>query len=353
MISCHTGVPGQAKIPRDMRYAVLLMSYGGPDSLDDIEGFLLDIRGGRKTPSELIEEISERYALIGGKSPLLEITCSQAEALEQRLNTPDDEQDDRQGQQSQQPEQNCRVYVGMRHWTPYIQDVVTEMVQDGVSNVVTLCMTPYYSKMTVGAYYQKFYEAVEKAGVEWNVMPVEHWYNHPLYIEAIAEKIQAALARFSDDVRNDVHLIFTAHSLPAAVIEQGDPYDAHLRETVQLILKRMEMGAKVNPPLSERSTFCYQSAGARQVVWLGPQIEEVIQDLAQAGKQHLLIVPIGFLVDHVEVLYDIDIECAHLADGLGVELKRTDSLNVSPTFIEALADIVRQAVAHHEHAPAS
>jgi protoporphyrin/coproporphyrin ferrochelatase len=344
MISCHMRMPGEAAIPADAQYAVLILSYGGPDSLDDIEPFLLDIRGGRQTPPELIEEIRERYALIGGKSPLLEITCDQAEALEKLLNTPDE------GESPLPPNQHqYRVYVGMRHWTPYIRDVVADMVQQGVKNVVTICMTPYYSKMTVGAYYEKFFEAVENTAANWNVIAIEHWHQHPFYIEAVAEKARAALQRFPEETRNNVQLIFTAHSLPAAIVEQGDPYEAHLRETAQLIVDRLEMGAKSTPPLAERWHFCYQSAGAKQVVWLGPPLEEVMVQQAEAGHKQQLVIPIGFLVDHVEILYDLDIECAHLAREYGVDFKRTDSLNTSPLFIAALADIVKQAIACHEN----
>lgn len=337
MISCHSALPSERHPRHKAPYAVFLMAYGGPTSLDDIEGFLLDIRGGRQTPAELIEEIKERYALIGGKSPLLEITCDQAEALEACLNTPPEGE-------TELPHPPFRVYVGMRHWNPYIKEAMTEMVQDGIKNVVALCMTPYYSEMTVGNYVQKFREAQTDLCVDLNVVYIKNWHTHPLYIETIAEKVQAALKRFPDEVRQMVQLVFTAHSLPASVIERGDPYEDHLKETMNLILERLEMGAKPSSPLAERARFCYQSAGARQVKWLGPQIEEVLEEMAGEGHKHILVVPIGFLCDHVEILYDIDIECQELAHQHDITLKRTDSMNTTPHFIESLADIVRQAI---------
>lgn len=339
MISCSSRMPDDKPVGQDLGYAVLIMSYGGPDSLDDIEPFLLDIRGGRPTSAELIDEIKERYALIGGKSPLLEITCDQAEALEKRLNEADG------GQGDATKDGYHRVYVGMRHWTPFIKDTLAEMLNDGVKRVVTLCMTPYYSDMTVGAYLEKFAEAQQALCPDLDVTHIKHWHTNGLYIDSVVEKIQAALERFPEEAREQVQVIFTAHSLPESIIAKGDPYDAHLRETATLIIQKLTQVVATSHPFAERWTFCYQSAGARQVKWLGPPIEEVIVKMAQEGYTQQLVVPIGFLVDHVEILYDLDIECQELALQQGVTLKRTDSLNASPTFINALADIVKQAVA--------
>jgi ferrochelatase len=296
------------------------MAYGGPNSLDDIEAYLLDIRGGRKTPPELVEEVRERYALIGGRSPLLEITRAQARALEERLNAAADGP-------------RYRVYVGMRHWYPYIREAVAQIVTDGLRDVVALCMAPHYSRMSVGAYFQKLEEAQEELGVQLNVARVESYHDHPLFIQALAQKVQAALARFPAQAREGVQVVFTAHSLPAALMEQGDPYDAQLRETARLV------AAQVGLP-RERWQFCYQSAGAWGVKWLGPPIEEVVVELAHAGHKHILVAPIGFVADHVEILYDIDIEARELAEEAGAQLERTESLNTTPLFIEALADIV-------------
>ncbi len=300
---------------------VLLMAYGGPDSLDDIEPYLLDIRGGRPTPSDLVEEIRERYALIGGRSPILKITQQQAEALERHLN--------------QAGEARFRAYIGMRHWQPRIREAVAQMAQDGIERAVALVMAPHYSQMSIGAYIKRLDEALEDLGVNIIFDRIESWHNHPGFISALVEKAARALARFANDGAEGLpKVIFSAHSLPTRILDWGDPYDAQLRETAKLVAEQLSL-----PP--DRWLFCYQSAGRSAEPWLGPQIEEVIVELAQAGEQSLLVVPIGFVCDHVEILYDLDIEARQLAEAHGARLERSESLNASPAFIAALADIVR------------
>ena len=309
------------------------MAHGSPTSLDDIEPYLLNIRNGRKASPELVEKVRERYALIGGRSPLLEITRAQARALEERLNAAADGP-------------RYRVYVGMRHWHPYIREAVAQIVEDGLRNVVALCMTPHYSQMSVGAYFQKLQEAQEALGVEMDVAYVVSWHDHPLFIQAMADKVRAALQRFPGEVRNQVRIIFTAHSLPAALMEQGDPYDAQVRETARLVARQLGLEAG-------DWQLCYQSAGARNVKWLGPQIEDVIVGLAEAGHKNILVAPIGFVADQAEILYDIDIACRNLAAARGAHLERTESLNTSPTFIEALADITQHTIRNTQYATRS
>jgi len=296
-----------------------MMAYGGPDSLDDIEPYLLDIRGGRQTPAELVEEIKERYAQIGGRSPLLEITQAQARALEERLN-------------GQSDSEHYRVYVGMRHWPPYIKEAVTQIAEDGIDRVVALCMAPHYSRMSVGAYFKKIEEAQAELGVDLDVTCVESWHDHPLFLQAVAEKVRAGLQKFPPEVRDDVKVVFTAHSLPAAIVGQGDPYDRQLRETAQGVA---DLLGNID------WQFSYQSAGASSAQWLGPQIEDVVVELAEAGHKNILVAPIGFVADHVEILYDIDIEARAHAEQAGARLERTESMNVTPLFIEALAHIIR------------
>jgi ferrochelatase len=300
-----------------------MMAYGGPDSLDDVEDYLLDIRGGRKTPPELVEEIKKRYAEIGGKSPLLEITRAQSEALERRLNDLSDG-----------PE--YRVYVGMRHWHPYIREAVEQIAEDGVDKVIAVCMAPHYSRMSIGAYIKKAEEAREDLDPDLDITYVESWHDHPLFIQTIAENVLEALESFPAHARDDVKVVFTAHSLPAAIMEQGDPYDTQLKETAQAVAERLG---------DVDWMFSYQSAGASNAKWLGPQIEDVVVELAEAGRKNILVVPIGFVADHVEVLYDIDIEARGYAEEAGAHLERTESMNVNSTFIDALADLVTQ------HAP--
>jgi ferrochelatase len=302
---------------------VLLMAYGGPDSLDDIEPYLLDIRGGRPTSRELVEEIRERYALIGGRSPILEITQLQAEALEKHLN--------------QAGEASFRTYVGMRHWQPRIREVVAQMAQDGIERAVALVMAPHYSQMSIGAYFKRLDEALEELGARITFNRIESWHDHRGFISALAEKATHALTRFANDGAEGLpKVIFSAHSLPTRILDWGDPYDAQLRETATLVAQQLSL-----PP--DRWLFCYQSAGRSAEPWLGPQIEQVIVELAQAGEQRLLVIPVGFVCDHVEILYDLDIEARQLAEARGAQLERSESLNASPAFIAALADIVRRS----------
>jgi len=304
------------------------MAYGGPDSLDDIKPYLENILSGREVSPHLVEEVRKRYALIGGKSPLPEITYAQARALEKRLNAPRDD-----------PESapSFKVYVGMRHWRPYICKAVARIAEDGLRDVIALCMAPHYSKMSVGAYFQKLQDVQEALEITLNVIYVKSYHNHPLFIRAIVEKVKAALERFPPGVRSQVRVLFTAHSLPVSLVKQGDPYDTQLQETARLVAARLGLG-------DDTWQLCYQSVGTSKVKWLGPQVEDVIQELAVKGHNNILVAPIGFVADNVELLYEIDIVCRNLAASHGVHLERVDSLNASPTFIEALADIVHRAV---------
>lgn len=311
--------------------ALLVMAYGGPNSLDDIEPYLLDIRGGRATPPELVEEIRERYALIGGRSPLLDITRAQAEALAAALNA-----DNRA---------TFKPYVGMRHWFPYIREAVEQIVADGVQRVVALVMAPHYSRMSIGAYIKKVEEAVAELGADLDITYVRHWGDHPLYIEAVAEHIREALQKFAPEERKRVKLLFTAHSLPAAIMQQGDPYDAQLRTTARLVAERLGWP-------EDRWLFCYQSAGASNTKWLGPDINDVLPELAAQGETAVLVAPVGFVADHVEILYDIDIEARQIAEAHGLHLERMASMNTAPRFIEALAAIVREHLAQAERTTA-
>jgi ferrochelatase len=302
--------------------AVLMMAYGGPNSPADVEPYLLDVRGGRPTAPELIAEIRARYVSIGGRSPLLEITLAQAHALEECLNR------DAAGEES------YRVYVGMRHWAPRIQDALGEIVRDGQTEVIGLCMAPHYSRLSVGAYFQKLEEAQAALGVRLNVTPIRSWHTHPLFLDALEAHVRAALSRFDPTPGETVKILFTAHSLPAAAV--GDPYQAQLQETTARLVERLAL-----PP--DAWEFCFQSAGASGARWLSPAIEDVILRLCEAGQKNILVAPIGFVADHVEILYDLDIEARSLAAAHGARLERIESMNASPEFITALAAVVRSA----------
>jgi ferrochelatase len=302
---------------------LLLMAYGSPDNLDDIPAYLLDIRGGRETPPALVEEIRARYRAIGGRSPLLELTRKQAAGLEAALSR-------------RYPTNNLQfqAYVGMRHWQPRIQEAVRQMADDGIRTIAALVMAPHASRMSTGAYFSRLDESISHLDTAIQVMKIENWHADPGFIEAIAEKTSKATGSFGGA---DPYVIFTAHSLPVRIIDQGDPYDDQLHETASLVAEHVGLRP-------ERWSFSYQSAGQSREPWLGPQIETVVRDLAAKGEKNLLVAPIGFVCDHVEVLYDIDIHCKEIAAGLGARLERQESLNDSPAFITALANLVSQCL---------
>jgi ferrochelatase len=303
---------------------VLLMAYGSPDSLDQMEAYLLDVRGGRPTPPSLVEEIQHRYAQIGGRSPLLDITRQQAAALEAELN-----------RRSAEGGECYRAYVGMRHWEPRIAEVITQIAADGIEKIVALVMAPHSSKMSSGMYFAHLDEAIAQQNAHLRAVKIPSWHNHPGLIEAIAQHVFEAVARFGDQ---SPYIVFTAHSLPSRILALGDPYDAQLRETAALVAKQVDW------PIG-RFMFCYQSAGQSGEDWMGPPIEEVVVRLAEMGEKNILVVPVGFVCDHVEVLYDIDIVARELASSRGVRLERSASLNDSPLFILALADLVESHAA--------
>jgi protoporphyrin/coproporphyrin ferrochelatase len=297
------------------RVAVLLMAYGGPGSLEEVEPYLQDVRGGRPTPLEFVQEIRQRYARIGGRSPIRELTEAQAAGVRRALG-----QDER-----------FAVYVGMRHWHPYIRDAVEQIVADGHRRVVGIVLAPHYSAMSVGAYEKKLLEA---STGRLDAALVRRWGDHPKFLEAVAGRVAQALQRFP--APGAVHVLFTAHSLPERILATGDPYPDELRASAAAVAQRAGLAAW---------SFAYQSAGATPEPWLGPEAGAVMTELAGQGRRAFLIVPIGFVSDHVEVLYDVDVVYRELAARLGVRLERTTSLNDDPLLVGALAEIARAAAA--------
>jgi len=297
-----------------LRTAILLLAYGGPGSLDDIPDYLLDIRGGRHTPQPLIDEITERYRRIGGRSPLLAITRSAGSKLQEQMKIP--------------------VAVGMRHWRPTIQETVKQMVSGGVERVVAICMAPHYSALSIGKYREALDEAIAETGRSIEVLFVDSWHTQPDYLAGLADNILQTLSRWLPAERSKVKVVFTAHSLPAFILERGDPYDRQLRETTSSLVQILDLP-------DDRWAFSYQSAARTGIPWLGPQIEELVAEVAAAGEKNLLIAPIGFLADHVEVLYDLDIEAKAVADKLGARLERTPMLNDSDYLVKALASLAQ------------
>jgi ferrochelatase len=292
-----------------MSKGVLRLAHGTPDSLDEMACYLTMVRDGREPSAELVAELQRNYAAIGGRSPLTDITRAQAAALQRVLGL------------------DTRVFVGMRNWRPLIADALREAQEAGVTSLVALPLAPQYSELSVG----KYKAAVERAcpdGID--VRFVESWHDHPGLIEAFAQSVAAALAAGQPDA-----VFFTAHSLPVRVVEAGDPYVAHVQATAQAIATRVRLlGFEV----------AYQSAGRTPEPWLGPSLEEALRAASLRGCARVLVVPVSFVCDHTEILFDVDVQAQAVARDLGLTLVRSESLNTSPLFIEALADIVRQHV---------
>lgn len=292
---------------------VLVMACGGPDNLDEVEPYLLDVRGYRPTAPAIIHEVRERYREIDGRSPILERTQAQAQALEAALNC------DRA---------DFKACVGMRHWRPYIKNSLAAMGQMGITRAVGLVMAPHYSRLSVGAYYKKVDEA--RSPVE--VARVERWHLLPGYLDALAERVRAALGKFLAGMRASVPIIFTAHRLPQRILEWHDPYPDELQATVTALM------ARLGPHPHE---FAFQSAAMTPDPWLGPDAGAVIARLAGEGQRNVLIAPIGFVCEHVEILYDVDIVFPQQSEALGVQLERIEMLNTAPAMIAGLAALVR------------
>jgi protoporphyrin/coproporphyrin ferrochelatase len=303
---------------------VILMAYGGPDKLDDVPEYLLDVRSGRPMDQELIDEFVERYREIGGRSPILELTQAQAKGVEKALNN----------RKAREAGIKYSTYVGMRHWNPYIRDVVPQIVEDGVDKLVGIVMAPHYSKMSVGKYMEQLREGLEKAGSDIPVYEVHSWKDQPMFISGVSSRIRDSLRKYPADIRKEVPIVFTAHSLPTRILEWGDEYPDELRVSVEMVADRVRQ---------RHWRFAYQSQGASAEPWLGPEVEETLEELAAEGFKHVLMVPIGFVCDHVEILYDVDIEHKEHAEKLGMELSRIKSLNDGPMLCRAVAEAVRKA----------
>jgi protoporphyrin/coproporphyrin ferrochelatase len=296
---------------------VLVMAYGGPNSLDEIPGYLADIRSGRPTPARIVEEITYNYNQIGGKSPLLEITRRQLQALRERLDP-----------------QTFRLYLGMRHWSPWIEETVREMLEDGIERAVSLVLAPHFSKMSVARYQAKIASGLDMHHGQIDFAHIESYHDAQGLIQALAERVKLGRECWPASERDKVHVIFSAHSLPVRILKTGDPYDNQLRETAQLVVEQTGLQ-------EGQWSWSYQSAGRSPEPWLGPQLPEHLQALSEKGVRNVVSLPVGFVSDHVEILYDIDIQAQGVARQLGMRLERPPALNDDPLFIEALADLVR------------
>ncbi len=290
--------------------AVLLLAHGTADSVDDIPEFMRHVTGGRPVSQQVIEEVQHRYSLIG-HSPMNEITARQGELLARELDLP--------------------VYVGMRNWKPFISDVVTKIAADGIQRVVAICLAPQNSRTSVGLY-RKAVDGPE--GPPFALDFVESWHDHPLLIEAFVEKLKSGRTEASVEAGAKLPVIFTAHSVPERTIAEGDPYETQARESAELVAREAELQP-------EEWKFAFQSQGMSGGAWLGPTVEQTILEFKAQGHTGIFVQPIGFLCDHVEVLYDIDIGFQEFAKKHDLRLWRAESLNESPKLIAALAEIVK------------
>jgi ferrochelatase len=282
--------------------AVVLMAYGSPSTAADVRPYLEDIREGRQVSDAAVEELAERYRRIGGRSPLDEITERQRAALERELGIP--------------------VYLGMKHWHPRIAEAAARAVEDGATRVFGLVLAPHYSRLSIAGYRERLEAGLGgRAALEF----VESWHDHEPFLDVLADRVRGT----------DAHVVFTAHSLPERILAMGDPYKDELLETSRLVAERAGL---------ERWSFAFQSASATGEPWLGPDILEELDDLHAGGVPKVLVAPVGFVSDHLEILWDLDIEARERAAQLGLDLDRIESLNDDPAFIRALALLVRGAL---------
>jgi protoporphyrin/coproporphyrin ferrochelatase len=303
--ACELTPPGRARGAwkgTKLKDAVVLMAYGSPSRPEDIPAYFSDIRGGRPIPPEAVAELTERYRRIGGSSPLNEITERQRAALEDALGVP--------------------VHVGMKHWTPRIQEAADLALAGGAERVVGLVLAPHYSGISIGGYRDRLEEALQGRA---EFLMIESWHDHEPYLEILAARIRGT----------DANVVFTAHSLPARILDEGDPYRDQLLETSRLVAERAGV---------RRWSFAFQSASPTGEPWLGPDIVDEVERLHGEGVEKILVAPVGFVSDHLEILWDIDVEAREKAAELGLDLDRIESLNDSPEFIRALANLVEQVL---------
>jgi len=299
----------------DKHPAVLLMAYGSPNSLDEVGEYLRQVRGGRLPTPDEVERLQERYRQVGGQTPLLKITLAQAKALEEKF---------------QSERYDSRVYVGMKHWHPFIEDVVLKIRSDRDASIIGLALAPHYSKLSIGGYADAVRRGLARTGRPVPFTMVESWHDQQSLINALSRRVRDGLDKFSEP--SSAVVLFTAHSLPKKSVADSDPYWSQLQETSQLVASKSGI---------KSWDFAFQSAGHPIDSWMGPSIKEKITELSGKGFRELLVCPVGFVSDHLEILYDLDIEAKSYASSLGTRLERTASLNDDPEFINAIASRLR------------
>ena len=296
---------------------ILLLAYGSPDTPDDVEPYFRHIRGGRAPSPEAVAGLRRRYEVIGGRTPLRAITTETAGALQTALDA--------------RAPGEYRTYVAMKHWHPFIGDVIPRMAADGVRRVVAIVLAPHYSRMSIGSYRQYVEEAIAKLEAPMDLTFIESWHLEPAFLALIADRVREGLAAFPESDGSETCVLFSAHSLPVRIRTWDDPYEAQLLASSEAVAR--EIGLR-------HWRFAWQSAGHTGEPWLGPDIGDYLETLHAEGVRHVLSVPIGFVCDHLEVLYDIDHEAAAKATTLGMTLRRTRMPNATPELIAVLDRLV-------------
>jgi ferrochelatase len=297
-----------------MTQGVLLLAHGAPERVEDVEAYLSYVRGGRPGSAHVLEEVRNRYAAIGGSSPLLAWTKQQASALATLLGLP--------------------IFFGMRNWHPFIAETMEQVREAGIERLAAICLTPQFSEVSVGLYIKRTEEARQWAGMHTEIVWAKSFYDQPLLIEAFAERLAP--------VAQGKRVLFTAHSLPAKALANGDPYDREARTTAAAVAERSGV---------RDWGFAYQSQGMTDEQWLGPTVEACLDQYASQGVREVVVDPIGFVCDHVEVLYDIDILFKGYAAGRDISLTRPESLNGSPAFTRVLAEVAQGCLQGSEPRP--
>jgi protoporphyrin/coproporphyrin ferrochelatase len=304
------------------KMGLLVMAYGTPYKEEDIERYYTHIRHGRKPSEELLEDLKQRYKAIGGISPLAKITLEQAKQLEKRLN---DIQDDIEFQ----------MYLGLKHIEPFVEDAVRQMHEDGIKEAVSIVLAPHFSTFSIQSYNERAKAEAEKLGGPV-IYTIDSWYNEPKFIDYWVEKVKEVYASMTEEEREKAVLIVSAHSLPEKIIAAGDPYPQQLAETAKRIAEKA--GVK-------HYAVGWQSAGNTPEPWLGPDVQDLTRQLHQEkGYTSFVYVPVGFVADHLEVLYDNDIECKQVTEEIGANYYRPEMPNANPKFIDALATVVLKRI---------
>jgi protoporphyrin/coproporphyrin ferrochelatase len=300
------------------KMGLLVMAYGTPYKEEDIERYYTHIRHGRTPSEEMLEDLRGRYEAIGGISPLAKITMDQAKSLEEHLN-------------SIQDEIEFKMYLGLKHIEPFVEDAVEQMHKDGLNEAVSIVLAPHFSTFSVKSYNGRAKETAEKLGGP-SITSVESWYDEPKFINYWVEKVKNTFADMSEKERQDAVLIVSAHSLPERILQYGDPYPQQLEETAKMI----SQGAGV-----EHYAVGWQSEGNTPDPWLGPDVQDLTRELHEKkGYTTFVYTPVGFVADHLEVLYDNDYECKVVTDEIGASYYRPEMPNAKPEFIDAMAEVI-------------